>query len=266
VKQSGALLGGGAAGLLAPLAAAWGGWPAALLLGVVAAALASAAIQPLRRALDAERNPAARISPRVLFGWPTSRRPCGHCGRNPLLWPITLLGVAFAVGQGCLFTFAVSWLVQRHGLSMAAAGLAFTTMQAAGMAARILLAMLTDRIGRAARNLVAQAFGAAGAIAALALLPPGSPYWQLLALAGLCGFLGASWNGITLAEVARLVPPARVAEATSGSTLVIFCGYTAGPAAFAAFVGAAGSWEAALLLVAAHSPWPARRRDMSCCG
>ena len=137
-------------------------------------------------------------------------------------------------------------------LSLLAAGGAFAAMQGCGMVARILLAMLADRTGNTARNLVVQAFLAAGAITGLALLPAGAGYRALLLLTGLCGFLGASWNGIVMAEIARLVPPAKISEATSGCTLVIFCGYTVGPAGFAALVGRSADWRLAFLLVAAQ--------------
>lgn len=252
VKQSGAMLGGGAAGLLAPWAAGWGGWQAALWLGLGIALVAAALIQPLRATLDEERDPAARIEPRVLFGRANLAAPLQALSLHPLLWPVTLLGLGFAVVQGCLFAFTVSWLVEQRGLTLAAAGLAFSVMQGAGLVARILTAMLADRTGHAARNLVLQAFLAALAVAGLALLPAGASYFAVLALCGLCGFLGASWNGIVLSEVARLVPPSRIADATSGSTLVVFCGYTAGPAAFAAVVGASGDWRTAMLLVGAQ--------------
>ncbi len=252
VKQSGALLGGGACGLLAPLAVAIGGWPAALLLGMLIAALAACAIQPLRARLDIERDPSATIRLATIFGRHNLASPFRALSLSPLLWPLTWLATAFAVVQGSLFTFTVSWLVDQRGFSLAAAGGAFAVMQGAGMAARILLAMLADRTGRITRNLVVQAFAAAAAMAALALLPATAGLTPILILCGICGFLGASWNGITLAEVARLVPPARVSDATSGCTLIVFCGYTVGPAAFTLLVSATGNWPLAYLLVAAQ--------------
>jgi MFS family permease len=39
-----------------------------------------------------------------------------------------------------------------------------------------------------------------------------------------------------MAEIAGLAPPKRIADATSGSTLVVFLGYVAGPSLFAAAV------------------------------
>ncbi len=252
IKQSGALLGGGAAGLLAPLAAGWGGWPAAIWLGVAISAVAALLIQPLRAQLDAEREPATPIRLGAIFSWRNLASPLKALALDPLLWPLTLLGMAFAVVQGCLFSFTVSWLVELRGLTLAAAGLAFAAMQGCGMVARILLAMLADRTGNTARNLVVQAFLAAGAITGLALLPADAGFGLVALLCGLCGLLGASWNGLMLAEVARLVPPAKISDATSGCTLVIFCGYTVGPAGFAALVGATGDWRLAFLLVAAQ--------------
>ena len=252
VKQSGALLGGGAAGLLAPLAAGWGGWPAAIFLGVVISGAAAWAIQPLRAQLDAEREPATVIRLRAIFSLRNLASPLKALQLDPLLWPLTCLGMAFAVVQGCLFSFTVSWLVDQRGLSLAAAGGAFATMQGCGMVARIALAMLADRTGNTARNLVLQAFLAAAVIAGLALLPADAGFGLVALMCGLGGMLGASWNGLMLAEVARLVPPAKISDATSGCTLMIFCGYTVGPAGFAALVGATADWRLAFLLVAAQ--------------
>ncbi len=39
-----------------------------------------------------------------------------------------------------------------------------------------------------------------------------------------------------MAEMAQLAPPAMIADATSGSTLVVFLGYVIGPTLFAAAV------------------------------
>jgi MFS family permease len=101
-------------------------------------------------------------------------------------------------------------------------------------------------------NLVAQGFGAGAAILALALLPADAGFWPLALIAVLCGFFGASWNGISLAEVARLAPPGKVAEATAGSTIFVFLGYVAGPSIFATLVSLTGSWTLPQILVAAQ--------------
>lgn len=250
VKQAGAPLGGMVAGLLAAPAAAALGWRATLLLAAGLALLCAAAIQPLRRGLDGERDRARRVSPGALLGRANLAAPFAALRVDPLLWPLTALGFGFAVAQGCLFAFCVTWLVAAHGLSLVAAGTVFAAMQGSGIVARIALGWLADRTGRAARNLVVQAFAAAAMLALLALLPAGTPAWLLLAVAAANGFLSASWNGIVLAEVARLAPPSRIQDATSGSTLVVFCGYVLGPALFGALVPLLGGWDVPFLLVA----------------
>ncbi|NMJ39673.1 MFS transporter [Roseomonas sp. JC162] len=250
VKQAGAPLGGALAGLIAAPVAAYAGWGAALLVAVATAVVAAAAIQPLRESLDVERDPARRIGLRDVLSPHTIAAPVAALRIDPLLPRLTALSVAFAVCQGCLFSFTVTWLVETRGMSLVEAGGTFAAMQVAGVVARILLGWLADRTGRATRNLVVQAFVAAGSVVALALLPAGAPGWVLGALCALAGFVGASWNGISLAEVARVAPPDRVSDVTSGTTLFVFLGYVAGPSAFSALVTLSGSWSLPMVLVA----------------
>lgn len=250
VKQAGAPAGGALAGLvIAPVATLYGGMPA-LLLAMAVGALSVAAMNPTRRPLDADRDPTRSIHPRVLFGWRNLAVPFAAIRRAPTLLPLTALAFSFAVLQGALFSFSVTYLTQR-GHSLAAAGLAFACLQAAGTVARILLGWVADRTRTAALNLVLQAFLAAAACAAYALMPPDSPLWLVAAIAALAGFFGASWNGIYLAEVARLAPPGAVADATAGSTMLCFMGYVIGPTLFAAAVPVLG-WEIPFLLCGAQ--------------
>lgn len=252
VKQAGAPLGGAIAGLAAaPIAAAWG-WQAAVLAAVGAALLACLVVQPLRAELDAEREPERAVSLRAILGRGNLLAPFRAMRLDPMLLPLSALGLAYAVAQGCLFAFCVTWLVEARGLGLVAAGGIFAAMQAAGIVARIALGWLADRTGHAPCNLVVQAFAAALALVAFTLLPPGAPFAWLLSLAAANGFLSASWNGIVMAEIARLAPADRIAEATSGSTLLVFCGYIAGPAAFAALVPLTGGFDIPFRLVAAQ--------------
>lgn len=252
VKQAGAPLGGAMAGLVsAPIAASLG-WPVALLVAVATALLAALAIQPLRGALDAERDPSRRIGLRDVLSPHSIAAPIAALRIDPLLPRLVALSVAFALCQGCLFSFTVTWLVETRGMGLVQAGSTFAVMQVAGVVARVLLGWIADRTGNATRNLVVQAFVAAGSVAALALLPVGAPSAALMLLCGLAGFVGASWNGISLAEVARVSPPDRVGDVTSGSTLFIFLGYVAGPSAFSLLVTLSGGWVLPMLLVAAQ--------------
>ena len=250
IKQAGAPAGGALAGIIAaPVALAYG-WPAALMLAFGVGVFAILVIQPLRPAFDAERNRAQRLGLDAIFSPQAIRAPMAALRQNPLLPRVTLLSVSFAIAQGCLFSFTVTWLVEKRGLDLVLAGTVFAGMQLAGVVARILLGWVADRTGNALANLVAQGFAAGAAILALALLPDDAGFWPLALISVLCGFFGASWNGISLAEVARLAPPGKVAEATAGSTIFVFLGYVAGPSIFATLVSLTGSWTLPQILVA----------------
>lgn len=242
VKQAGAPAGGMLAGLITAPVAALLGWQAALAVCATTACIAAVSIQPLRPALDAEREPDRRIGPAALFSPKALAAPYRALALSPQLPLLTLLAVSFSLVQGCLFAFTVTWLVETRGLSLIAAGNAFAALQAAGVFARIALGWLADRTGRPSVNLIVQGFLAAGALALFANLPAGAGTGAITAAAALAGFFGASWNGIYLAEVARLVPRAEVSEATSGSTVFTFLGYVFGPALFTLLVRHSGGW------------------------
>jgi MFS family permease len=249
IKQAGAPAGGALAGLvLAPVADRMG-WPAALVVSVAVGLLAAFAIAPLRDRLDIERDPAQPIGLATLLRWDTLRAPYAVLKASLPLATVTALAVSYALVQGCLFSFTVTYLSVDRGLPLATAGSAYAAMQACGVFARILLGWLADRTGRPAVNLTVQAFAAAAAVAAFAAVPAGAPAWLFAAACAACGFLAASWNGITMAEVVRLAPPGLVAEATAGSTVFVFLGYMVGPSLFASIVTWAG-WQPALLVMA----------------
>lgn len=252
VKQAGAPAGGALAGLIAaPVALAYG-WPAALMLAFAVGVLAILVIQPLRPAFDAERDRAQGLRFHDIFSSRAVSAPLATFKQNPVLRRVTALSVSFAICQGCLFSFTVTWLVEKHGFDLVLAGSVFAAMQSAGVVARILLGWVADRTGNALANLVAQGFFAGGAILALALLPADAGFWPLALICVLTGFFGASWNGISLAEVARLAPPGKVADATAASTIFIFLGYVAGPSIFATLVSFTGSWTLPQMLMAAQ--------------
>jgi MFS family permease len=152
--------------------------------------------------------------------------------------------------QGCLFTFTVTWLVETQHFSLVQAGTAFAAMQAAGVVARIILGWLADRTGHATANLLVQAFVAAAVVLTLALLPAGASPTLITTLCAASGFLAASWNGISMAEVARVSPPDRVGEVTAGTTLFIFLGYTVAPSLFALLVALSGGWVVPMVATA----------------
>ncbi len=241
VKQAGAPAGGALAGLVAaPIAAIWG-WQAALLVGIGVALLAVVVMQPLQPGLDADRDPTRPLTESLT--WRRLGVPLLTLRMSPVLPPLCLQAFAFAALQGCLMSFCATWLVQVHGFSLPAAGTVYATMLAAGVAGRLVLGSLADRVGDATRSLALHGLVAAGLTVLWVVWGPTAPWALTLLLAFGSGFTAASWNGIFLAEVARVVPADRVAEASSGAILLCFLGYLFAPAIFAAVVAQAGSWS-----------------------
>lgn len=250
IKQAGAPLGGALAGLiLAPAAALWG-WQGAVLIAMAIGLAAAAAIQPTYRRLNVERDATRAINFRVLFDPAKVIAPFRALGESRDLVGVTCLAVSFAIVQGALFSFTVTYLTVDRGLALVAAGTAFATMQFAGVAARIILGWLADRTGTPAINLGIQALLAAAAVVAFGSLPPDVSLRGAALVGALTGFFAASWNGIYLAEISRLSPADRIAELTASSTALVFVGYVIGPTLFSLLVSAIGNYTAPFCFIA----------------
>ena len=75
------------------------------------------------------------------------------------------------------------------------------------------------------------------------------------------------WNGVHMAELARVSPPALIGDVTSGASLFGFVGSICGPLAFAVIANRTGSFDWPFLMVAgqlavsgAFALWYLRRR------
>ncbi len=241
IKQSGAPLGGAVAAMaLAPIAAAFG-WRAALLTGAAIAVTMAFSIRPLRRVLDPAPVTAQRAT--ALLSLRSGAAPLKSLLSDPQITSISCLAFSFALVQGCLFSFSVTYLSTARGLTLADAGLAYALMQGAGASARIALGWLADRTGTPSTNLLVQAVIASLLVASYGLLPFGAPLWLAGTATFALGFSAVSWNGIVMAEVARLSPPDQVAELTSGAAFVAFMGYLTGPITFSLLVSSFGDYH-----------------------
>jgi MFS family permease len=250
IKQSGVPLGGVIAGLVLPpaiLAFGWQ-WAAALMAGL--ALIAAALVEPARRRFDAGRGDAAeaaRVSLARLFSPANLKAPFAALFAARGLLPLTVGCILFSSVQGAFIAVFVSYLTAEIGYSLAVAGAAFSATQIASFGARVVMGWVADRIGSGVATLAILAAASCVAIGAVATIGQGWGIAALSAVAIFAGFASTSWNGVYLAEVARLAPPGRVGDATSGSTIFIFLGYFAGPIAFALGVALLGSYRAAFV-------------------
>ena len=252
VKQSGVPLGGALAGLIVPAVAAWGGWRLGLVVAAMLPLLAVVAVQPWRERLDAQRDVARPPTLANLVSPANLAAPFSVVRGNRAMLLVAAAGFCFASVQGCLLTFFVTQLTMEIGYSLAAAGAAFSAMQFSGTFARVLMGWVADRIG-GARALVALAAASSLMVLAVAAIAPGWPLWAVTLVGLVVGTTSTSWNGVYLAEVARLAPQGRVGDATAGSTILTFGGYLVAPIVFALAVPVVGSYGSCFVALAVVS-------------
>lgn len=236
LKQTGVPLGGMLASLMLPRLASNYGWQAATAIGAVIVGLLAVPLLAMRRRLDDDRDPQAKLGPGgVLSGvrlvW-----------LNPKLRAYALMGFAYASSQFCLFAFLITMLVQDLGWGLVAAGVLASVMQVGGVIGRIVWSLAADWLGKGAAILIAIGIGSAVFALIIAAATPAWPAWLLGVLVFGFGFCLVGWNGLWLAEVARAAGPGEVSLATGGVLVFTFGGIVLGPATFATIYRALGSY------------------------
>jgi MFS family permease len=246
LKQAGVPVGAMLIAATAPLIALFAGWRAGVLAIAATAIVVAIALQPLRAALDAGRDPRAGGAGLGAL-WRGAAGSLGLLRTDAALRRLTVMSCGYGVAQFCFITFFVAFQVTQLGTPLAEAGLRLALAQAAGVAGRIAWALIADRVG-ARLPLLACGIGAAVAALALAAAGPGWPV-ALVVLAGIVmGATAVGWNGVMLAETARIAPEGQVGGATAAVSFAFALTMLVAPPAFSALVGLTGGYAAGFLL------------------
>ena len=244
IKQTGVPPGGMLAGALVPGLSLWLGWQGTLLAVAGVCALCAALAQPLRAALDADRQPAQPLALQALF------KTIGMVLGQPSLRALAACSFLFSAVQVSTTAYMVTYLNESLGMTLLAAGAALSVSQLAGVVGRIAWGAVADR-GLGPRNtlmLLATLMMVGSVLTALL-----QPQWPTLLIWAIVALLGASaigWNGVYLATVARQAPPGQAGVATGGTLLFTFMGVVCGSPAFGALAGASGSYRIAFAALA----------------
>ncbi len=242
LKQAGVPLGAMVVAALAPAIALLAGWRIAILCMAGIAFLVALLIQPLRAGLDGERDrPGASAG--LLAVLRESAANVGLLRTDPALARLTVMACGYGIAQFCFSTFFVAFQVASLGTSLAEAGLRLAMAQAAGVVGRIFWAVLADRFG-ASPVLAVCGLGAAVAGVALVFAAPDWPGVLVIAAGMLMGATAIGWNGVMLAEAARLAPPGQVGGATAALSFAFGMTMLVAPPAFSALIGLTGGYAA----------------------
>ncbi len=242
IKQTGVPLGGVLAGLIVPPLVLATGWRGASIAVAALCLLTAIALAPLRARLDADREPGRRL------------------GANPM-WPLRLvladrvlrrlasLSFLYSSVQMSLTAYLVTYLVEAVQFDLIVAGMIFATSQTAGVFGRVLWGAMSG-VAVGARNLlvIIGFLSAAGAVAT-ATFAPDWPPGAIFAVAAMFGSTAIGWNGVYLAEFARLCPPGQAGLLTGGAGFITFAGVVVTPPLFGAWVGFSGSYPSAFIIL-----------------
>ncbi|WP_051512963.1 MFS transporter [Skermanella stibiiresistens] len=243
LKQTGNQIGGVAGALALPALIPLIGWRGGLLVVGCLCVVAAILLGSLRAVWE---TPVERQTGTILVRY---RRSMALVRADARLRALALASGGYTVMQISLNAFLVSYCVVELGMGLAMAGATLAVAQIGGLIGRVFWGAVGDRITHKRR--VLGLLGFAMAVAAVLTVGVTWTFWPLTVLSFLFGLTASGWNGLFLAEVARLAPEGRVGEATGGVLIATFVGLVAGPPVFGLLVQLSGSYAPGFMVAAA---------------
>ena len=226
LKQSGVPIGGALAGAVVPVLMALAGWQRAAVAVAAVGLLVAFASQAVQRGVDRANPPRRRSHGTHLL------EPLTMVMSHPRLRELALSSFTFSGMQMCLGSYLVVALTERASFSVTAAGAALSIAMVGGAVGRLLWGALADRLmaPRAMLGGLGVLMSGSAFLMALVSAAWAAPAVYLLAL--VFGASAVGWNGVYLAEVARIAAPGRAGAATGASLAMTYSGVVVLPSLF----------------------------------
>ena len=244
IKQTGVPMGSAVAGLLLPPLLLLVSWQQAMVFLALGSLTLLLALRPFYSLFDSERDAGASI----MFSG--VRESFAEIAGNPRVLQLVLAATAFAFVQLAVTTFLIIYLHAELEYSLVAAGAVFSAMSVASVFGRVFWGWLADRTGKPRRVLAGLGFLMGACCLAGGLFSNAWPSWSVTLIAMIWGGSAVAWNGVFLAEIARLAPPGKVAGMTSSVQAVFFTGSLVGAPLFGAIADSVGSFGPCYLVLA----------------
>lgn len=244
IKQTGVPLGAALSGVTLPALLLFINWHAALLVVASAFFVLIACLQPFRRLYDGGRMPQAPLQLSSILS------PLAEVWGDRRMRELAVASTVYAAVQLCLMTYLVSYLKLEMGYTLVLAGLIFSVASMAGVFARVVWGLVADRLFKPRHVLAGLGIGMSFFGFVVAGFGPQWPVAWVVVVSALFAATAAAWNGVYLAEVARMAPPGRVASITGGTQVFTFTGSMFGPPAFGVVVSLTGSYAHGYILFA----------------
>ena len=238
IRQLSLPLGGIVAGVLVPLVGLWG-WQLVFVAqaGAFLVFAALATQWPRARAVSRPRSSRRRPPRRAI--------------------QLGFLSIAMSSGQWAFLVYVTIEMTGRLGVPFETAAVIFVATQAVGAVARVVLGMVTDRLGPPRTKLLAVT-SATSALCLLAfgLLGPDVPTPVVAGLAVVASVFVVGWNGVMIVEMAEAGPRREVNQnLAAGMTLARIGNILAPPitGSLIVVIGSTGSWIVVAIVMTAAS-------------
>lgn len=245
VKQMAVPAGSVLAGLALPIMSATIGWRETMFTGAVVLLLIALSLQTLRSNLDGSEMRPGKSAKLAIRPWAVLRH-------RPIRLLI-LVGFIYSTIQIGAGAYVVTLLVVDSGWSLIAAGTAAAVLQLSGVIGRLSWGIVADRVGDGLGTIAFIGFLIPAFAALLVLIPDSWTAMTYVALVGLGG-TAIGWNGVYMAEIARLAPRGEVMSTTASVLALVFGGMIVGPMLLGLVADLSGSFGTGLLCLSTTAP------------
>lgn len=250
IKQAGVPAGGALTGAMIPPLILLFSWEVAILTLGGLCVLLAALIHPAREEFDRGDLAVSSVSKQNIT------ESLKMLSADSQLREISLMSVLYSGMQMMFVSFFVVFLTEHVGFTLLQAGGAMAVAMTAGILARVLWGVVADRFVKPRIVLGGLGLGTSIATVTMALITPDWPLFVVYGVGIVMGMTSISWNGVFLAEVARIAPRGDVGMATSAALMVTFFGVLVFPALCSGLISATGSYTTMFLIMAAINILP----------
>lgn len=226
LKQTGVPLGGAVAGILLPFVVVFWQWQGAVFVVAALCLLGALACQPIRAGFD------QHINREQTFSLQSILNPFRAVLKAPAIRRLALCTLFFSIIQLCLTTYVVTYLTADLGFSLTTAGLIMFVVQGSGVGGRVLWGVVADRWIAPMGLLALLGVAMAACSLLMAFIGTDWPVWLVVVICAAFGATAIGWNGVYLAEVARLAPAGQAGLMTGGTLFFTYLGVVVGPPVF----------------------------------
>ncbi len=245
IKQTGVPVGGVIAGALLPVFVDLFGWRGALVCAASMALVFALMLQPFRAEFDSDRQPQRSLKLTDL------RATLGTVLRDARVRELAMGLFAFTGLQLAFASFFISFLSLGMGWTLTDAGIAYSIAMGAGIAGRLLWGWVGSVY--VPPILLLAVLGLVMGLACMAIgLVDAS--WQRPAVwvvAFIYGLTGIGYQGVLLAEIARISPPGMAGVVTGGAVFFAYMGMITFPGSFGLILALTGSYQTAFVILGA---------------